>query len=102
MSVVGILVVIGVSMRSHSGPSWSGVSSQLRLLNFNVQQGFSRTGVVNFDSIYDMLDAERPHVTTLVSYSSSSLVSSKSIEPFGSSVVSASPVAIRVRWCALT
>lgn len=90
MSVVGILVVIGVSMRSHSGPSWSSVSSQLRLLNFNVQQGFSRTGVKNFDSIYDMLDAERPHVTTLVSYSfSSALVSSKSsIEPFSNSIVS--------------
>jgi endonuclease/exonuclease/phosphatase family metal-dependent hydrolase len=65
MVVVGVIVVIGLSMRLHPGPSWRGVSPELRVLNFNIQQGFSRSGSVNYYSIYNMLDAERPHITTL-------------------------------------
>lgn len=67
MVVVGILVAVGLSMRLHPGPVWRGVSPELRVLNFNIQQGFSRSGRVNYDSIYNMLDAERPHITTCVS-----------------------------------
>lgn len=66
MVVVGILVAVGFSMRLHPGPAWRGVSPELRVLNFNIQQGFSRSGSVNYDSIYNMLDAERPHVSTFV------------------------------------
>jgi hypothetical protein len=67
MVVVGILVAVGLGMRLHPGPVWRGVSPELRVLNFNIQQGFSSSGRVNYDSIYNMLDAERPHITTCVS-----------------------------------
>lgn len=74
MLVVVVMVVVGLSMRLHPGPSWRGVSPELRVLNFNVQQGFSRKGSVNYDAIYNMLDAERPHIITYVlSHSSPSL-----------------------------
>lgn len=80
MVVVGILVAVGLSMRLHPGPAWRGVSPELRVLNFNIQQGFSKSGSVNYDSIYNMLDAERPHITTFVSFS---LLSCSTVYFFG-------------------
>lgn len=62
---IGIMTVVGLTMRLHPGPAWRGVNPELRVLNFNIQQGFSRSGSVNYDSIYNMLDVERPHITTL-------------------------------------
>lgn len=64
MVAIGIMTVVGLTMRLHPGPAWRGVNPELRVLNFNIQQGFSRSGSVNYDSIYNMLDVERPHITT--------------------------------------
>ncbi|KAG6550772.1 hypothetical protein Mapa_007676 [Marchantia paleacea] len=66
IAVVGLIGFIALGVRvQHSAPKFLPIGGSLKVLNFNVQQGFSRAGTVNYDSVLNMLRREQPHVVML-------------------------------------